>query len=40
MEQSDVCDFTYERMNEWGKAQYVTPAVIVDGKAVNNNNGP
>ncbi len=33
----DVCDFTYQRMNEWGKAQYVTPAVIVDGKAVTNN---
>ncbi len=33
----DVCDFTYQRMNEWGKAQYVTPGVIVDGKAVTNN---
>jgi hydrogenase large subunit len=32
----DVCDFTYRRMNEWGKAQYVTPGVIVDGKAVTN----
>jgi hypothetical protein len=33
----DVCDFTYQRMNEWGKAMYVTPGVIVDGKAVTNN---
>ncbi len=33
----DVCDFTYQRMNEWGKAMYVTPGVIVDGQAVTNN---
>jgi hydrogenase large subunit len=33
----DVCDFTYQRMNEWGKAMYVTPGVIVDGKTVTNN---
>lgn len=32
-----VCDYTYKNMNEWGKAMYVTPAVIVDGKAVTNN---
>src|SRR3954463_5513775 len=29
-----VCDYTYPRMNEWGKAMYVTPGVIVDGKLV------
>ena len=32
-----VCDFTYRRMNEWGKAMYVTPGVVVDGKLVTNN---
>ncbi|MGH7224349.1 MAG: nickel-dependent hydrogenase large subunit [Gemmataceae bacterium] len=33
----DVCDYTYKRMNEWGKAMYVTPGVIVDGEAVTHN---
>jgi len=33
----DVCDYTYKKMNEWGKAMYVTPGVIVDGKAVTHN---
>jgi len=33
----DVCDYTYARMNEWGKAMFVTPGVIVDGKLVTNN---
>jgi hydrogenase large subunit len=32
----EVCDYTYKRMGEWGKAMYVTPGVIVDGKAVTN----
>src|SRR3954466_7516825 len=32
----DVCDYTYARMGEWGKAMYVTPGVIVDGKAVTH----
>src|SRR3954468_10707103 len=31
-----VCDYTYRRMGEWGKAMYVTPGVIVDGKAVTH----
>ena len=30
----DVCDYTYENMNEWGKAMYVTPGVVVDGELV------
>jgi len=30
----DVCDYQYRHMNEWGKAMYVTPGVIVDGQAV------
>ncbi|WP_149182516.1 nickel-dependent hydrogenase large subunit [Streptomyces sp. TRM49041] len=33
----DVCDYRYASMNEWGKAMYVTPGVIVDGKLVTNN---
>ncbi|WP_155375706.1 nickel-dependent hydrogenase large subunit [Catellatospora vulcania] len=32
----DHCDFTYERMSEWGKKMFVTPGVIVDGKLVTN----
>ena len=33
----EVCDYKYENMNEWGKAMYVTPGVIVDGQTVTNN---
>jgi hydrogenase large subunit len=32
-----VCDYEYRHMNEWGKAMFVTPAVIIDGKTVTNN---
>ena len=32
-----VCDYTYKNMNEWGKAMYVTPGVVVDGKLVTTN---
>ncbi|MGV9652025.1 nickel-dependent hydrogenase large subunit [Streptomyces sp. NPDC003554] len=32
----DVCDYRYETMNEWGKAMYVTPGIVVDGKLVTN----
>ena len=28
----DVCDYKYENMNRWGKAMYVTPGIVVDGK--------
>ena len=35
----DVCDYTYENMSEWGKAMFVTPGVIVDGKLVTNESG-
>src|SRR5262249_55552832 len=34
----DVCDYQYRHMNEWGKAMYVTPGVIVDGQEVTGNN--
>jgi hydrogenase large subunit len=30
----DVVDYKYEHMSEWGRAMYVTPGVIVDGKLV------
>ncbi|MDL5206406.1 nickel-dependent hydrogenase large subunit [Streptomyces sp. ALI-76-A] len=32
-----VVDYRYENMNHWGKAMYVTPGIIVDGKLVTNN---
>ena len=32
----EVCDYTYKNMNEWGRAMYVTPGVVVDGKLVTN----
>jgi hydrogenase large subunit len=32
-----VCDYDYRRMNEWGKAMFVTPGVVVDGKLVTTN---
>ena len=35
----DVCDYTYKNMAEWGRAMYVTPGVVVDGKLVTNRPG-
>jgi hydrogenase large subunit len=32
----DVCDYRYENMGMWGKGMFVTPGVIVDGKAVTH----
>ncbi|MFN7949769.1 MAG: nickel-dependent hydrogenase large subunit [Blastocatellia bacterium] len=32
----EVCDYTYRNMAEWGRAMYVTPSIIVDGKIVTN----
>jgi hydrogenase large subunit len=32
----DVVDYTYRNMDRWGKAMYVTPGVVVDGKAVTH----
>ena len=29
-----VCDYTYKNMTKWGRAMYVTPGVVVDGKLV------
>jgi len=33
----DVCDYRYETMNDWGKAMYVTPGVVVDGELITTN---
>ena len=30
----DVCDYDYRTMDKWGRAMYVTPGVVVDGKLV------
>src|SRR3954470_22955822 len=32
MNNPDVVDYKYENMSKWGRAMYVTPSVIVDGK--------
>ncbi|HEX4379419.1 MAG TPA: nickel-dependent hydrogenase large subunit [Candidatus Acidoferrum sp.] len=31
------CDYTYKNMDKWGKAMFVTPGIVVDGKLVTNN---
>jgi hydrogenase large subunit len=30
----DVCDFRYETMRDWGRAMYVTPGIVIDGKLI------
>ncbi|MDI1465670.1 nickel-dependent hydrogenase large subunit [Catellatospora sp. KI3] len=32
----DHCDFSYERMSDWGRKMFVTPGIVVDGKLVTN----
>src|SRR5205807_1369364 len=32
----DVIDYDYRHMNEWGKAMFVTPGVIIDDQAVTH----
>ena len=32
----EVCNFRYEDMTDWGRAMFVTPGVVVDGKLVTN----
>src|SRR5690606_34316773 len=29
-------DYDYRHMNEWGRAMYVTPGIVVDGELVTN----
>ena len=31
-----VCNFAYRDMTQWGRAMFVTPGVVVDGKLVTN----
>jgi hydrogenase large subunit len=31
-----VCDYSYKKMTDWGRAMYVTPGVVVDDKLVTN----
>src|SRR5262249_39223796 len=33
----EVCDYDYRRMNEWGRAAFVTPGIVVDGQLVTTN---
>jgi hydrogenase large subunit len=30
----DACDYTYANMPQWGRAMYVTPGIVVDGKLI------
>jgi len=30
----EVCDYDYRTMDEWGRAMFVTPGIVVDGKLV------
>src|SRR5213594_1924866 len=32
----EICDYKYHRMSEWGRAMYVTPSIIVDGKVLTS----
>ncbi|MBX6389611.1 MAG: nickel-dependent hydrogenase large subunit [Frankia sp.] len=32
-----VCDYRYETMNDWGRAMFVTPGIVVDGELVTTN---
>ena len=33
----DICDYRYATMDQWGKAMYVTPGIVVDGQLVTTN---
>ncbi len=30
----EACDYTYERMSDWGRAMFVTPGIVVDGELI------
>ncbi len=32
----EVCDFDYRTMTDWGRAMFVTPGIVVDGRLVTN----
>ncbi len=31
-----ICDYKYENMNKWGRAMFVTPGIVVDGKLLTS----
>ncbi|HEX2437343.1 MAG TPA: nickel-dependent hydrogenase large subunit [Methylomirabilota bacterium] len=33
----DVVDYDYRHMNEWGRAAFVTPGIVVDGRLITTN---
>ncbi|MGA4994702.1 nickel-dependent hydrogenase large subunit [Nonomuraea bangladeshensis] len=33
----EVVDYRYQTMNEWGRAMYVTPGIVVDGELITTN---
>lgn len=32
-----ACDYSYRNMNDWGRAMFVTPGIIVDGELITTN---
>ena len=30
----EVCDYTYRRMSDWGRAMFVTPGIVIDGELI------
>src|SRR3981189_1386895 len=30
----EACDYTYQRMSEWGRSMFVTPGIVIDGELV------
>ena len=30
----EMCDYRYETMNQWGRAMFVTPGIVLDGKLI------
>src|SRR3982075_803553 len=36
MQSPDSCDYKYEHMTQWGRDQFVSPGIVVDGELVTN----
>src|SRR5712671_8094126 len=36
MQSPDSCDYKYENMTHWGRDQFVSPGIVVDGQLVTN----
>ena len=32
----DACDYSYSRMSEWGRTQFVSPGIVLDGELLTN----